>query len=98
MESWASLAEVTRSYGVNTNQVFKWHRAFDRGDLVEPGAALLPVRVSSSPEPDPAEPASETHAASAGAIHIELPGRAMISVECGTDAMLMRCILESLGQ
>jgi hypothetical protein len=27
-----------------------------------------------------------------------LPGRAMISVENGADAMLVRCILESIGR
>ena len=32
----------------------------------------------------------------AGAIHIEFPGRAMISVECGADPALLRSILESL--
>jgi hypothetical protein len=31
-----------------------------------------------------------------GSIHIEFPGRAMISVECGADAALLRSILESL--
>jgi hypothetical protein len=31
-----------------------------------------------------------------GAIHIEFPGRAMISVESGADALLVRSILESL--
>jgi transposase len=100
MESGASVAEVARSYGVNANQVFKWRRAFERGELVEPCAALLPIRVSSSTEPesDAAEQARQTQAASSGAIHIELPGRAMISVENGADAMLVRCVLESIGR
>jgi hypothetical protein len=31
-----------------------------------------------------------------GAIHIELPGRAMISVEHGADCALLRTLLESL--
>jgi len=31
-----------------------------------------------------------------GAIHIEFPGRAMISVESGADPALLRAILESL--
>jgi hypothetical protein len=33
---------------------------------------------------------------SGGAIHIELPGKAVISVECGADPVLVRSILESL--
>lgn len=100
MEPGASVAEVARSYGVNANQVFKWRRALERGELVEPCAALLPIRISSSAdsENDAAEQARQTNAASAGAIHIELPGRAMISVESGADARLVRCILESLGK
>jgi hypothetical protein len=31
-----------------------------------------------------------------GAIHIEFPGRVVISVECGADPVLLRSILESL--
>jgi hypothetical protein len=31
-----------------------------------------------------------------GAIHIELTGRANISVESGADPALLRCVLESL--
>jgi hypothetical protein len=33
---------------------------------------------------------------SGGAIHIELPGRAMISVENRADPAVVRCVLESL--
>lgn len=99
MEPGASVAEVARSFGVNANQVFKWRRALERGELVEPSGALLPVNVSSSDEAarEAMEQAAHTHTA-AGAIHIELPGRAMISVESGADAKLVRCILESLGK
>jgi len=39
------------------------------------------------------EPAAPT-----GAIHIEVPGRATISVEHGADSSLLRTILESLRQ
>jgi hypothetical protein len=31
-----------------------------------------------------------------GAIHVEFPGRAVISVESGADSVLLRSILESL--
>ena len=31
-----------------------------------------------------------------GAIHIQLPGRVMISVESGADRALLRCVLASL--
>ena len=97
LEPGASVAEVARAHGVNANQVFKWRRAFERGELIE-SCALLAVSVSA-----PSEAASETsarstqeQATSSGAIHIELPGRAMIWVESGADFTLVRSILESL--
>ena len=92
------MAEVARSHGLNANQVFKWRRAFEKGELVEPYAALLPVCITSSSEPEsaPVEQANQSQSAAAGTIHIELPGRARISVESGADSILLRCILESL--
>lgn len=92
----ASVAEVARAHGVNANQVFTWRRAFERGELSEPSVALIPVAVPNTEE-ESHEP--ETEAPSAGgAIHIELPGRALISVESGADPALLRSILESLRQ
>ena len=41
----ASVAQVAQAHGVNANQVFKWRRAFDRGELSEPSVALVPVTV-----------------------------------------------------
>jgi transposase len=100
-EPGASVALVARAHGVNANQVFKWRRALKRGELDEPSAAstaLLPVTVSS-----PCELANMTgeveakeRSALSGSIHIEFPGRAMISVESGADPILLRSILESL--
>jgi hypothetical protein len=42
------------------------------------------------------EPGVEQQLATLGSIHIEFPGRAMISVESGADPALLRSILESL--
>jgi transposase-like protein len=53
LEPGASVALVARSHGVNANQVFRWRRAFERGELSEPNAAstdLLPVTVSAACE------------------------------------------------
>ena len=97
MEPGASVAEIARAHGVNANQVFKWRRLFERGQLAELGAgstALLPVTISADPEL--ADTAPDVQTSSAGAIHIEFPGRAMISVESGADPGLLRCVLESL--
>ncbi|MDX6463252.1 MAG: transposase [Acidobacteriaceae bacterium] len=92
MAPGASVAELARAHGVNANQVFKWRRAFERGELIEPCAALIPVTISSGSEA--AKEAAQT--CSGGAIHIELAGRAIISVESGADPTLVRSILESL--
>ena len=98
MEPGASVAEVARAHGLNANQVFKWRRAFERGEVIESCSALLPVTVSSprEPESEAVKQGALTQSASAGAIHIELPGRAMTSVESGADQILIRAILESL--
>ena len=98
MEPGASVAEVARAHGLNANQVFKWRRAFERGELTEPYAALLPVTVSSLSEPEiePAEQPPQPQATNSGAIHIELPGRAMITIESGADQVLIQAVLESL--
>lgn len=99
LDPGASVALVARAHGVNANQVFAWRRAFKSGELAEPTApvtALLPVTVSALCEAETREPAMEQQQATVGAIHIEFPGRAMISVERGADPSLLRSILESL--
>jgi transposase len=100
MEPGASVAEIARAHGVNANQVFKWRRALERGELIESYSALLPVTVSTPTERagEVVEQQCETPGPSAGAIHIELPGRAMISIESGADGSLVRAVLESLRQ
>jgi transposase len=99
LEPGASVALVARAHGLNANQVFKWRRAFERGELVDSTAActaLLPVTVAASSEAETREPINQQQPATSGSIHIEFPGRAMISVEHGADAALLRSILESL--
>ena len=97
LEPGASVAEVARAHCVNANQVFKWRRAFERGELAEP-YALLPVSVSVPGDltSETQHSSAEEQATSGGAIHIEFPGRATISVESGADPTLLRSILESL--
>jgi transposase len=98
LEPGASVALVARANGVNANQVFKWRRALERGELVDPveaSTALLPVTLSASAI-EMREAGAKEQPTAGGAIHIEFPGRATISVECGADAVLLRSILESL--
>ena len=97
----ASVALVARANGVNANQVFKWRRALERCELVDPAVAstaFLPVTLSASCETaiEPQEASVKEQPTAGGAIHIEFPGRATISVECGADPTLLRSILESL--
>jgi transposase len=100
-EPGASVALVARAHGVNANQVFKWRRALTQGKLSEPAAAptsLLPVIVAAPSEAVSAtgETDAKERSGPGGSIHIEFPGRAMISVERGADPSLLRSILESL--
>jgi transposase len=100
-EPGASVAVVARANGVNANQVFKWRRALKRGELNEPvtvSASLLPVMLSvpidaggTGGDVGPKEQPSR-----GGSIHIEIPGKANISVERDGDPVLLRMILESL--
>jgi transposase len=89
-EPGASVALVARAHGVNANQVFKWRRALKRGELSEPTAAstsLLPVVVAAPSVVVSAtgEADAKEQSPSGGSIHIEFPGRVMISVEHGAD-------------
>jgi transposase len=95
MAPGASVAVVARAHGVNANQVFKWRRAFERGELMERCAALIAVTISSGTEAAK-EAAEAGQTCSGGAIHIESAGRAIISVESGASPALVRSILESL--
>jgi transposase len=104
LQPGVSVARVARAEGVNANQVFKWRREYRNGRLMEAEKSttlLLPVVVSATSfeagiglsAPVCPEPAAPT-----GAIQIEFPGRATISVEHGADGSLLRMILESLRQ
>jgi transposase len=100
LEPGASVALVARAHGVNANHVFKWRRALTRGELSEtatPSTSLLPVVVAAPSEVVSAggEFDAQERSAPSGSIHIEFPGRGMISVERGADPSLLRSILES---
>ena len=63
-------------------------------DYAGSSTALLPVMIGAPSER--VESGTEQRPAMFGSIHIEFPGRAMISVESGADPALLRSILESL--
>ena len=94
----ASIARVARENGVNANQVFQWRYEYRNGAswaAKRPRTELLPVTVAAEPS---SVAVAEVSAAPVpcGSIHIELPGRALVSIEAGVDAGLVRAVLESL--
>ena len=104
LEPGASVASVALSNGVNANQVFRWKRQYERGEL-EPrrsksATALVPVtiavetevaKLSEASQPSPPPPC-------AGSITIEFPGRALLSIEGAADPAVIRAVLESLSR
>jgi transposase len=96
----ASVARVAREVGVNANQVFAWRRSYKQGLLEERDGSvkLLPVCVASeiSREVDGVLSAAHAHSPLAGSIHVEIPGKALLSVEGRANVESLRVILEHL--
>ena len=88
---------VAREFAVNANQVFAWRRAYKQGLLEDRGSSgvkLLPVEIAS----DAADEALSLTEANPvhGAIHMEFPGKALLTVEGTPSAESLRIILEHL--
>ena len=98
MAPGASVAQVARQHGVNANQVFQWRRQYQAGDLALPsgdGSKLLPLIVTDSTEQHSAELPIHSCRHS---IHIEFPGRALVSIEAGVDPALAAAVIERLAR
>lgn len=94
----ASIARVARENGVNANQVFQWRHEHRKGTgwaAKQPRAELLPVTVTAEPR-NVTAPEAAPMGTPSGSIHIEFPGRALVSVEAGVDPALVRAVLGSL--
>ena len=94
----ASIARVARENGVNVNQVFQWRYEFRKGTGWAAGRTrteFLPVTLASEPD-TVATPEATPTADCSGSIHIELPGRGLITIENGVDPALVRAVLGSL--
>jgi transposase len=81
----ASIARVAREHGVNANQVFQWRHEYRKGTLgigQQAQTRLVPVTVTPEPSSVTGSEIGSVITRS-GSIHIELPGRAVISVEAG---------------
>jgi transposase len=97
----ASIARVARENGVNANQVFQWRYEHKNGvgwAANQSRTKLLPVAVVPEPSCTVVPQAAPTtpSATLSASIHIELPGRALVSVEAGVDPELVRTVLGSL--
>ena len=95
----ASVARVAREHGVNANQVFAWRKSYKEGLLEDRGMGgvkLLPVRVAGSDAIDPASRPEVSSPLSSGAIHLEFPGKALVTVEGSPNAEVLRVILGCL--
>jgi transposase len=104
LEPGASVAGIALANGVNANQVFRWKRQYERGELKPRGSkrptALVPVTIAAEPEASKLVESSEPTAAppSAGSVTIEFPGRALLSIEGPADPAVIRAVLESLAR
>lgn len=101
LASETSVAIMARLHGVNANQLFQWRKLYQAGLLGTSssetevgGVRLLPVTVANQPEQGAQEATRAEF--STGAIHIEFPGRALVSVEGRADTAVVRAVLESL--
>ena len=97
----ASVAEIARAHEVNANQLHKWRRLFECGQLGDAGVdstALLPVSIAvdTVARLEPVAVVGDAQPHGGGAIHIELSDEVKISVEIGADSALVRCVLECL--
>ena len=94
----ASIARVARENGVNANQVFQWRYEHRRGIGWAAGRTrteLLPVTLAAEPD-SRVTPEAAPSADCSGAIHIELPGRGLVTIENGVDPELVRAVMGSL--
>src|ERR1039458_10570956 len=102
LSSGLSVASLARQHGVNANQVFYWRKLYRAGQLggdersAEASVRLLRVSVDSD-EPCASRPEQGESAASCVTMNIEIPGRALVSLEGAVDADIIRAVLESLG-
>ena len=104
LEPGASVASVALANGVNTNQVFRWKRQYEKGELqshrTPSVAALVPVTIATESEQLEKPQASESATAEpwAGTITIEFPGRALLGIEGRVDTALVRAVLEAMAR
>lgn len=104
LEPGASVASVAMANGVNANQVFRWKRQYERGELqprrARASTSLVPVTISGEAEAAKGRVTMETAPSllSGGSVTIEFPGRALLSIEGTADPAVIRAVLETLAR
>ena len=106
MKPGMSVSRVAREHDVNTNQVFKWCRLYERGQLGagSKSAQLLPVRIEhpvaaagSIVVQQPEVEVSHPRGARTGSIEIELQG-GRITVRGAVDRAALRLAIKMLSR
>jgi len=102
LSSARSLASLARQHGLNTNRLFYWRKQYLTGQLCEGpigersgNVQLLPISVKDD-EPVTADQEKIKTLAPRLTMNIEIPGRALVSLEGDFDAKFIRTVLEGL--
>jgi transposase len=102
LSSARSLASLARQHGLNTNQLFYWRKQYLTGQLSEApitersgSVHILPISVKDD-EPLTADQEQIKTLAPRLTMNIEIPGRALVSLEGALDATFIRTLLEGL--
>ena len=95
----ASVSLVARAHDVNTNQVFKWRKQYEKGrlEIEQTAGALVPVKISDAIQK--LRPASrrKSRPRASGIIDIDL-GHARVRIEGAADPDCVRAALEGLSR
>ena len=102
LSSARSLASRARQHGLNANQLFYWRKQYLTEQLCEApitersgSVQLLPISVKDD-EPLTADEEQSKTLAPRLTMNIEIPGRALVSLEGAIDATFIRTVLEGL--
>jgi len=100
LSSTRSMASLAREHDLNANQLFYWRKLYRAGQLCEDAftdrtrsVQLVPISVADD-EPLAAEQIKTS--APRLTMNIEIPGRALVSLEGTIDAVFIRTVLEGL--
>ena len=100
LSSGRSMASLARDHDLNANQLFYWRKLYRAGQLSEDPSTELPRSVQLLPisvaDDEPLSAEQIKTWAPHLTMNIEIPGRALVSLEGAIDAMFIRTVLEGL--